>query len=467
MRRGALASSRVLFKTEPRPGYDKDGVPVEGNYSHVKPLELDPASIQGRLKARAEGATNLLSKVPALREDLTDVEKVRVQYRQKIGSTVQLPVGMLENKDMKRALRLATRQLEAEERWAILQEDQKKTDKLKEKLSTKTVAQVLARAGYAARHDMAPFLKGKVTVNGRLVREPNFRVLPHDDIQYADHQVLVDYPRIWRMKKAEKDYSFATSKIDPTSHYERLQLKGLPNFAYSAGGVLPAKASGLMLWTNDPGLATYLDRSPDVEKDWIVQVNGQVHVNLIKSLNSKVIFEEKEYVDMEWVLKSVVMAGKIYKKLSERNIVSTYLEARAWGPSPHMVRLMKDCNKNVVSLKRNKIGPYNDEVLMPGTVAEAYIDEGLMAHCDHTWMPWVDKHEPLLQQGVTSRIQRHVNLRRTGAMGAEQLADDLEVFIAMCHDAPTHPPTHRNCERTLARRRSRTAAGHSRTGRRR
>eukprot|EP01061_Rhynchopus_euleeides_P014507 TRINITY_DN25114_c0_g1_i1.p1 TRINITY_DN25114_c0_g1~~TRINITY_DN25114_c0_g1_i1.p1 ORF type:complete len:525 (+),score=123.12 TRINITY_DN25114_c0_g1_i1:101-1576(+) len=399
---------------------DADGLPVAGG-SHLDDGSLSEKSIYGRLQAKNEGADELLSRVPALKTDLSRAEKLlpprrgEVQERRGMGAAA-------EETNMRRAIALATRNLEAEERYEIVREMSKDQEVPEDDL-LRPVKAVLGRCGYCSTADPKHFRQGLVTVNRRHVRDPNMLVSPQDDVSVGSHRALVDYPRIYRAYKSP-GFSFQMGQSPDT--YDDRRIKGLPTFCYSICGNLSSSAKGLELFTNDQSLAVYMSKSHDVERDWEVSVVGSVHPDMVRGFNKAFEFEGKFYSNVEVVVKSLVFASKHYKKGRDRNILQTNLAVRTWGPGPNIPRLFANAGRRVTDLRRVKIGPYNVEALQPERAIEAFIDEGLMQHTGKEWIPWIDFHAPLLARGLASRLQRYVNIRRNGAQGAEQLAADLE-----------------------------------------
>eukprot|EP00659_Diplonema_papillatum_P012372 gene12372-19136_t len=401
-------------------------LPQDGGSGLGKP-KVDPFSIAGRLDAKKTGAAEVLGKVPGVQRHLSEAEKVVMTGRDKTMTDRLSPENLLNDWRVKKAVKVATYQLESEERWALHQADVANAkDKPGEVPQDRQLCQVLARAGYFARSDKVPYQKGVVRVNGTIIRNPLHRCTPRDDIVLSTQRVMVDYPKIWRFSKPRKDRSFFTPRINATVDASRIKIKGMPAFAYSAGGILPMRASGLQLFTNDASLAEYINSSPDIERDWTCRVNGQMRPELIRRLNMGYTYNDVKYSNMEWVVTSVDYLGKVEKRHTDRAIVASHLKIRFWGPGPPIPRLLEQLGKECQKLERVKIGPYDLSHIHGEGAQEAYIDEGLLRFTDHAWAPWVDAHAPLLQQNITSRLQRNVLFRRSGAEGSDALEEELE-----------------------------------------
>ena len=393
---------------------------------------LDPTSLYGRLHEKNTSSEELLSKVPSLKKDLSSGETFLQPVHDNVPTMgINTAISQEMNPQMRKALKIAARALEAESRFEKLQEAASQKDVPEEDL-LRPIRTVLARAGYCSGSSRELFEKGVVRVNNIVVREPQMRVSPKDDITVGTHRCLIDFPRIYRLSKRQEGFVIINGASSSTNDH---RIKGLPTFAYNAGGVLSPTNSGLELYTNDKGLAEYITNSHDIERDWNVEVSGAVHTGALNNFNKAFEFEGKQFSNVEVVIKSFVYTGKTHKRIRDQNIMSTKLSFRTWGPGPNVRRLFQSIGKKCKSIERVKIGPYNAENLPPHNAMEAFIDDGLMRYTSPEWRPWVEFHEPLLSRGVASKLQRYVNFKRDGAEGVESLADDLDVCNKAVHNA--------------------------------
>ncbi len=151
-----------------------------------------------------------------------------------------------------------------------------------------TLDRVLSRFGIASRTDSRNIIvKGRVKVNGRVIRDPDLWVRPGEDALHLDGQ---------RLKPARpvavllyKPKGVITSHGDPEGRstiYEYLDDLGRWIFPV---GRLDRDSSGLLLLTNDTGLAEFVANPRSaVPKTYRVKANGLIPDEVIASLRAGV-----------------------------------------------------------------------------------------------------------------------------------------------------------------------------------
>jgi 23S rRNA pseudouridine2605 synthase len=144
--------------------------------------------------------------------------------------------------------------------------------------STKPHALVrwLSKYAVASRSEARAIVKaGRVSVGGRVVRDPEFPCHP------ARQEISVDGKRLSAPEKVylavHKPVGYITTARDPERRptvYDLLPA-GAPRV--QAAGRLDADSSGLLVFTNDTDLAASLtEGSGQVEKEYLVRVKGVV-----------------------------------------------------------------------------------------------------------------------------------------------------------------------------------------------
>ncbi|MGE0045970.1 MAG: pseudouridine synthase [Hyphomonadaceae bacterium] len=121
------------------------------------------------------------------------------------------------------------------------------------------IAKALARAGVCSRRDAERLIaEGRVSVNGKVLDTPAFKVSPKDDIRVDGKRVGAAEPtRVWRYHKPA---GLVTTHRDPQERatvFEKLAAIGLPRVV--SVGRLDLNSEGLLLVTNDGALARRLE----------------------------------------------------------------------------------------------------------------------------------------------------------------------------------------------------------------
>ncbi len=120
------------------------------------------------------------------------------------------------------------------------------------------IAKYLARAGVASRREAERLIEaGVVTIDGRVLETPAFKVLPGMDVRVDGTRVgEKERPRMWRFHKPA---GLVTTHKDPQGRptvFETVADR-LPRVV--SVGRLDLTTEGLLLLTNDGGLARHLE----------------------------------------------------------------------------------------------------------------------------------------------------------------------------------------------------------------
>ncbi len=136
------------------------------------------------------------------------------------------------------------------------------------------VARTLSKLGVASRTAAAGWvLDGRVAVNGRIVRDPEFPVLQGSDQLVVDGRPITASERVYLL--LNKPRGLVTTAADEQGRdtvYRCFDGAGLPWVA--PVGRLDKASEGLLLFSNDPEWAAHLtDPVTGPEKTYRVQIN--------------------------------------------------------------------------------------------------------------------------------------------------------------------------------------------------
>ena len=154
------------------------------------------------------------------------------------------------------------------------------------------VARILSKAGVASRTQAAEWVReGRVSVNGRVVRDPEFPVaVPVDNVS-VDGRALAAVERVYLM--LNKPRGLLTTVADEQGRdtvYRCFDGGGLPWIA--PVGRLDKASEGLLLFSNDSGWAARItdpDTGPD--KTYHVQVDRLADQDLLARIGQGAIVD--------------------------------------------------------------------------------------------------------------------------------------------------------------------------------
>jgi 23S rRNA pseudouridine2605 synthase len=155
------------------------------------------------------------------------------------------------------------------------------------------LARVLSKLGLCSRTQAAARVQeGRVTVNGRVVRDPEFPVRHGQDVITVDGRETTSAVR--RVIMLNKPRGLVTSTADKKGRdtvYRCLDGFGLPWLA--PVGRLDKASEGLLLFSNDPVWSARITAPPAaVEKTYRVQIDRLVDERLLAELETGVVVAE-------------------------------------------------------------------------------------------------------------------------------------------------------------------------------
>jgi 23S rRNA pseudouridine2605 synthase len=138
------------------------------------------------------------------------------------------------------------------------------------------LARALSKLGRSSRSGAITLvLAGRVSVNGRVVRDPDRPVSPErDQLTVDDHQVR---RAKWRLILLNKTRGTVTTRRDPEGRPTVFDLLGEAGRGLIAVGRLDRATSGLLLLTTDTRLANWLtDPATAIVRRYVATVRGEL-----------------------------------------------------------------------------------------------------------------------------------------------------------------------------------------------
>ena len=206
----------------------------------------------------------------------------------------------------------------------------------------------MARAGLCSRRDAERWIEaGRVKVNGELLKSPAFTVDESDQIEVDGK--LLGQAQDTRLFLYHKPVGLVTSHKDEQGRSTVFdQLPGhLPRVV--SVGRLDMNSEGLLLLTNDGGLARYLELpSTGWKRRYRVRVFGTVRENKLKALKNGITVEGIRYGGIEAKLETAQDGANTWLDVALRE-----------GKNREIRRVMEALDLKVNRLIRTAYGPFN------------------------------------------------------------------------------------------------------------
>lgn len=202
---------------------------------------------------------------------------------------------------------------------------------------------VIANSGYTSRRKAEELIqKGKVYVNGEVVKELGTKVSYSDEIVVEGVTLAKDVKKVYYLLNKPRGYICSTN--DELGRKTVNELIASDERIYSVGR-LDYDTTGLIILTNDGELANILMHpSNDVEKVYIAKIEGIMTTDDIKKLKSGIVID-----GIKCIPKRVKIKKKDFEKGNEIVEISI-VEGRN-----HIVkRLFKELGYDVMKLKRER-----------------------------------------------------------------------------------------------------------------
>ncbi len=224
------------------------------------------------------------------------------------------------------------------------------------------IAKVLARAGVCSRRQAEILIaEGRVSVDGKTLDTPAVKVRPTQDIRVDGTRVAKpEAPRLFRYHKPT---GLLVTRTDPDGRATVFQKlpKTLPRLV--AVGRLDLNSEGLLLLTNDGGLARTLELpATGWRRRYRVRAHGRVTQGALEKLLKGVTVDGERFAPIE------VLVEKSPEGKSGTNswLVVTLTE----GKNREVRRALGAVGLTVNRLIRTGYGPFQLGALARGEVAE-------------------------------------------------------------------------------------------------
>ncbi len=212
---------------------------------------------------------------------------------------------------------------------------------------------ILARAGVASRRASEELIKaGRVTVDGRVVRELGARAAPGQEVRVDGRPIAGAERRVYIMYN--KPPGVVSTAVDPHGRPTVVEAVAAPERVYPVGR-LDQDSEGLILLTNDGELAYRLTHPRfELERVYRVLVEGRPSPEALAKLRTGVELDGK------------VSAPARVRVLDSRDSNTELEIAIREGRKRQVRRMAQAVGHPVVRLTRIRVGPLNLGSLPPG-----------------------------------------------------------------------------------------------------
>ena len=242
--------------------------------------------------------------------------------------------------------------------------------KLRSKPSTKNLIRTLSKLGLCSRTQALVHVQaGRVTVNGRCVKEPGYVVRPKDVIQLNGETVQTKAKRYFLFHKPAGCVTTRSDEKGRKTVYD--YLKGIPDWVAPVGR-LDQDSEGLLLLTNNGELARFLELPQNkLKRVYKVRGFGKVEMRKFTELKRGVVIDGIKY-------------GRADVKFVRGEGMNSWFEAvLCEGKNREVRRLFEYCGLKVNRLIRVAFGPYELSDLKLGQTREVMIDPKFLKLCNY------------------------------------------------------------------------------------
>jgi 23S rRNA pseudouridine2605 synthase len=220
------------------------------------------------------------------------------------------------------------------------------------------IAKFLARAGVASRREAEKLIEqGIVTVDGKVLTTPAFKVTPGMDVRVDGTRVRTkEPPRLWRYHKPS---GLVTTHKDPQGRPTVFDAIGDSLPRVISVGRLDLTTEGLLLLTNDGALARQLELPANA---WVrryrIRAYGKVDQKALDGLAAGVTIEGVDYKPIKAMLDQT-KGGNVW-------ITASITE----GKNREIRKVMDHLGLRVNRLIRTAFGPFQLGGLEEGAIDE-------------------------------------------------------------------------------------------------
>jgi 23S rRNA pseudouridine2605 synthase len=223
------------------------------------------------------------------------------------------------------------------------------------------IAKVMARAGLCSRRDAETWIEqGRVFLNGKVLGSPAINIGPQDQVS-VDGVPLAARERT-RLFLFHKPRGLVTTDKDPEGRptiFDHLQRNWPDGPRVIAVGRLDINTEGLLLLTNDGGLARVLELpSTGWTRRYRVRANGKTDQSILDRLRDGLTLDGIDYAGIDAKLDRV-QGDNVWMSL-----------ALSEGKNREIKRVLEHINLFVNRLIRISFGPFQLGELAEGAVEE-------------------------------------------------------------------------------------------------
>ena len=220
------------------------------------------------------------------------------------------------------------------------------------------IAKAIARSGHGSRRDAEAWIaQGRITVNGRVLQTPALNVVDTDEIAIDGKPLMrKERTRLWLFHKPR---GFMTTESDPEGRQTIFDALPADLPRVVAVGRLDFNTEGLMLLTNDGGLARVLELpSTGWLRRYRVRANGEIEQSTLDTLAGGMTVDGVSYAGIEATLDRE-QGANVWLTLGLRE-----------GKNREVKRVLEHLGLAVNRLIRLSFGPFQLGELAPGEAAE-------------------------------------------------------------------------------------------------
>jgi 23S rRNA pseudouridine2605 synthase len=224
---------------------------------------------------------------------------------------------------------------------------------------TERIAKVIARAGLCSRRDAERWIAdGRVSVNGKTLESPAFTVGTEDRILVDGKPLPVpEAPRLFLYHKPAGLVTTARDEKDRPTVFDNLP-PGLPRVI--SVGRLDLNSEGLLLLTNDGGLARYLELPANaMKRRYRVRVHGTVKPMQLAALARGVTVDGVKYGPIDARMERAQSGANVWLSVTLQE-----------GKNREIRKVMGHLGLQVSRLIRTAYGPFDLGDLAAGEARE-------------------------------------------------------------------------------------------------
>lgn len=221
------------------------------------------------------------------------------------------------------------------------------------------IAKVIARAGLCSRRDAERWIAGgRVSVNGRILSSPAFTVGPGDEIVVDGKPLpLSEATRLFLYHKPAGLVTTARDEKGRPTVFDHLP-PSLPRVV--SVGRLDLNSEGLLVLTNDGGLARYLELPANAwKRRYRVRVHGTVSAAKLAKLAQGITVDGMNYGPIHAEMERAQSGANVWLVVMLKE-----------GKNREIRKVMAHLGLQVNRLIRTSYGPFDLGDLQPGGVRE-------------------------------------------------------------------------------------------------